>query len=218
MRCKPVKWFLMETREYIKELRIVGGHVALDFVNTVDGTPDGESRFENLRDHGDLVAWSTRVGLITPDEAGRLGREAERRPEEAEEVYLDALGLRDALYGVFRAIAEGREPPSEGLEKLRGYECEAISRGRLAPGEDGFGWEWKDGGDLAMVLWPLAHAATGLLTSGGLDRLKRCAGCHWLFLDASRNRSRRWCTMEVCGTHEKVLRYTAKRAARRGDA
>ena len=65
------------------------------------------------------------------------------------------------------------------------------------------------------MLWPVAHAATVLLTSGGLDRLKLCAGCHWLFLDASRNRSRRWCTMEVCGTHEKMRRYVAKRAARR---
>jgi predicted RNA-binding Zn ribbon-like protein len=64
-------------------------------------------------------------------------------------------------------------------------------------------------------LWPVAHAATALLTSGDLDRLKLCAGCHWVFLDSSRNHSRRWCTMEVCGTDEKKRRYVAKRAARR---
>src|SRR5215211_7183735 len=55
----------------------------------------------------------------------------------------------------------------------------------------------------------------GASDSGGLDRLKLCVGCYWLFLDASRNRSRRWCTLEVCGTHEKARRYVAKRAAKR---
>ena len=206
----------METPEYIRELRIVGGHVALDFVNTVDGEPDGETGFENLQGYGDLVAWSYRVGVLSEGEGERLVREEGRRPQEAEAVYLDALKLRDTLYGIFRAIAEDGEPSSESLEILHRYECEALSRGRLAPGDHGFQWEWRDGEDLAKILWPLAHAATGLLTSGGLlDRLKHCVGCHWLFLDASRNRSRRWCTMEVCGTHEKMRRYVAKRASRR---
>jgi predicted RNA-binding Zn ribbon-like protein len=205
----------METPGYIDKLRIVGGHVALDFVNTVEGEADGEPNIEHLRKYGDLVAWSVRIGLLSGEEGQRLVHEAERRPEEAEAVYLDALTLRDALYGVFRAVAESGDPPSGELEILQGYECEAISRGRLAPEDHGFEWVWKDGGDLARMLWPVAHAATGLLTSGSLDRLKRCAGCCWLFLDASRNHSRRWCTMEECGTHEKARRYVAKRAARR---
>jgi predicted RNA-binding Zn ribbon-like protein len=204
----------METPGYIDELRIVGGHVALDFVNTVDGDPDGESRFEILQSYGDLVAWSARVGLLCEGE--RLVGEARRRPEEAEAVYLDALRFRETLYGVLRAAAEGGGAPPSGLEMLRRYEREALSRGKLVEGDDGFDWEWENARDLAGMLWPVAHAATELLTSGGLDRLKRCAGCHWLFLDASRNHSRRWCTMEVCGTHEKVRRYVAKRAAGRG--
>jgi predicted RNA-binding Zn ribbon-like protein len=209
----------METSGHFDELRIVGGHLALDFVNTVDGEPDGETGFEFLRGYGDLVAWSERVGVLSEEEAGRLAREAKRRPEEAEAVYLDALELRETLYGVFRSIAEGDDPPSGRLEALRGYECQALCRGKLARGDNGFQWEWTNEGDLARTLWPVAHAATGLLTSGSLDRLKGCAGCHWLFLDASRNRSRRWCTMEECGTHEKARRYVARRAARRrGDA
>ena len=202
---------MMETPGYIEELRIVGGHLALDFVNTVDG----EARFETLRGYRDLVAWSVRLDVLTVDEGERLVREANCRSEVAEAVYRDALALRDAIYNIFRAIAEGGNPPSGDLEVLRGYEREALSRGRLARGDDGFEWEWKESRDLARMLWPVAHAATVLLTSGGLDRLKLCVGCYWLFLDASRNRSRRWCTMEVCGTHEKARRYVAKRAARR---
>jgi predicted RNA-binding Zn ribbon-like protein len=193
------------------ELRIVGGHLALDFANTVDGEPDREPGYEFLRGYGDLVAWSGRICLLSEEDVGRLARETKSRSEEAEAVYLDALELRDTLYKVFRAIAEGGSPPSGSLDVLGEYECRALSRGRLAAGADGFEWAWKDGDDLARMLWPVAHAATGLLTSGGLDRLKRCAHCRWLFLDASRNRSRRWCTMEVCGTDEKMRRYVAKR-------
>jgi predicted RNA-binding Zn ribbon-like protein len=201
----------METSGCIDRLRIVGGDPALDFINTEDGDPPVEC----LRGYGDLVAWSVRVGLLSADEGGRLSGEADRRPEEAGAVYRDALRLRGALYGVFRAVAEGGVPPSRTLEVLRGYEREAISRGRLVQRDGGFAWEWKDGLDLAGMLWPIAHSATELLTSGDLDRLKLCAGCYWVFLDASKNRSRRWCTMEVCGKDEKMRRYVAKRAARR---
>ena len=189
----------METPGYIEGLRIVGGDLALDFVNTEDGDPPEEC----LRGYGDLVAWSVRVGLLSAEEGEHLAGGAGRRPEEAETVYRDALELRGALYGVFRAVAEGEDVPERGLEILRGYEREALSRGRLVRGDRGFAWEWKDGRDLAGMLWPVAHSATGLLTSGDLDRLKLCAGCYWVFLDASRNHSRRWCTMEVCGTDEK---------------
>jgi len=202
----------METPEHIERLRIVGGDVALDFVNTEDGDPPVEC----LRGYGDLVAWSVLVGLFSAEEGEHLVGEADLRPEDAEAVYRDALRLRGALYGVFRNLAEGGDVPERGLETLRGYEREALSRGKLVQGDRGFSWEWKDGRDLAGMLWPVAHAATRLLTSGDLDRLKLCAGCYWVFLDASRNRSRRWCTMEVCGTDAKMRRYVAKRAAKRG--
>jgi predicted RNA-binding Zn ribbon-like protein len=202
----------METPEHIERLRIVGGDVALDFVNTEDGDP----LVECLRGYGDLVAWSVLVGLFSAEEGERLVGEADLRPEDAEAVYRDALRLRGALYGVFRALAEGGDVPERDLETLRGYEREALSRGKLVQGDRGFSWEWKDGRDLAGMLWLVAHAATRLLTSGDLDRLKLCAGCYWVFLDASRNRSRRWCTMEVCGTDAKMRRYVAKRAAKRG--
>jgi predicted RNA-binding Zn ribbon-like protein len=202
---------LMETPEHIERLRIVGGDVALDFVNTEDGDPPVEC----LRGYGDLVAWSVLVGLFSAEEGERLVGEADLRPEDAEAVYRDALRLRGALYGVFRALAEGGDVPERDLETLRGYEREALSRGKLVQGDRGFSWEWKDGRDLAGMLWLVAHAATRLLTSGDLDRLKLCAGCYWVFLDASRNRSRRWCTMEVCGTDAKMRRYVAKRAAKR---
>jgi predicted RNA-binding Zn ribbon-like protein len=197
----------METPEYIEKLRIIGGNLALDFVNTEDGDPPEEC----LRGYGDLVAWSVLVGLISDEEGERLTGEADLRPKDAESAYRDALALRRALQGVFRAVAEDEAPALRDLETLREYEREAMSRGEMVQDGKSFRWEWKDSRDLSGMLWPVAHAAAGLLTSGSLDRLKLCAGCYWVFLDASRNRSRRWCTMEVCGTDEKKRRYVAKR-------
>jgi predicted RNA-binding Zn ribbon-like protein len=202
---------LMETPVYIEKLRIVGGDVALDFINTEDGDPPVEC----LRGYDDLVAWSVLVGLLGAKEGERLTGEAELRPGDAEAAYRDALTLRGALQDVFRAVAKDEAPAYRDLETLREHEREALSRAELVQEDKGFRWEWRDPRDLSRMLWPVAHAAAGLLTSGSLDRLKLCAGCYWAFLDASRNRSRRWCTMEVCGTDEKKRRYVAKRAARR---
>ena len=205
----------METRNHIAKLRVVGGSVALDFVNTVDGEPGGESEVDHLRDYGGLVVWGGHVGLLSRGSMRRLIREAEARPSEAGAAHERALALRDTLYGIFEAIARGERPPERSLEALRREECEALARARLAPKGEGFAWEWPDDGDAGMLLYPVAHAAVEMLISGPLERIKSCAGCHWLFVDESKNRSRRWCAMEVCGTHEKMRRYIARRAAGR---
>jgi predicted RNA-binding Zn ribbon-like protein len=206
---------LVETSDYIARLRIVGGDLALDFANTVEGERDGEPGFEHLRSYEDLVAWGYRVGILSEERAWRLLWGARGRSSEAEAVRARALELRDDLYELFRAVARGKSPPPESVEALSRAEGEALSRARLVLDEEGFVWEWPDEDDLAGVLWPVVHAATELLTSGPLDRVKGCAACRWLFVDESRNRSRRWCTMEECGTHEKVRRYLERRAARR---
>ena len=213
--CKPVKCVSMETPDHISALRLVGGNLALNFANAAEGTPEGEIEREHLFGYEDLAFWGYRVGLLDEEEAERLLRMGRERPMEAAGVFARALQLRGHLYGLFRAVAEGKTPPAEAVEALRHSECEAISHARLAPSGGGFAWEWVQGDDLAGVLWPVAHSATGLLTSGLVGRVKGCAGCNWLFVDESKNRSRRWCAMEECGTHAKMRRYVARRAAKR---
>jgi predicted RNA-binding Zn ribbon-like protein len=211
---KPVKCISMETPDRISELRLVGGNLALDFANTAEGTSEGEIEREHLLGYEGLVFWGCHVGLLSGEDGERLLRKGRERLAEADAIYARALGFRGHLYGVFQAVAEGDDPPAEGVEALRRLECEALSRAKLAPSGGGFAWEWALGGDLAGVLWPVAHAATELLTSGSLERVKGCAGCNWLFVDESKNKSRRWCSMEECGTHAKMRRYVARRAAK----
>jgi predicted RNA-binding Zn ribbon-like protein len=212
---KPVKCISMETPDHISSLRVVGGNVALDFANTAEGTSEGEIEWEHLLGYEDLVFWGHRVGLLSGEDGERLLRKGRESPAEADATYARALGFRGHLYALFRALVEGDDPLTESVEALRMLECKALSHAALAPSSDGFVWKWAPGDELAGMLWPVAHSATELLVSGRLGRVKRCAGCNWLFVDESKNRSRRWCSMEECGTHAKMRRYVARRAAKR---
>ena len=211
----------METPEGIGRLRLVGGNLALDFINTRGGQARPSVGDEVLHDYNGLVAWARHVGMLTEAEARRLIRRAGRNPDDARHTYQRAVRLRGDLYELFRAVAAGRPPPGRCLAALRGDEAEALARAELVRGDGGFAWSWANDDELARPLRPVVHAAVVLLTAGGprrgnpLRRIKRCDGCQWFFIDETKNRSRRWCAMEDCGTAEKVRRYVARRAAAR---
>jgi predicted RNA-binding Zn ribbon-like protein len=209
-----VNSLLLETSAHIAGLRLDGGHLALDFVNTLGGSYElpPEPHDEHLRSYGDLLAWGVRTGLLEEASAERLSRAAEADPDEAEQVLGEAIEQREQAYAVLRALAESREPPAEALSGVEQKARRALEAARLAPCADGsYRWHWDHGDDLRSPLRPLAQATVELLAEGPLDRLKRCAGCRWLFLDASKNRSRHWCSMEVCGTDAKKRRYVERR-------
>lgn len=207
----------METPAYVASMRLDGGHPALNFVNTLGGLHDREPRpgDEHLRRYADVIAFGLRIGLLPEHSAERLLRLARRRPREAKHVYRNAVELRSLVDAVFRPLAEGGSPSARVLLRLRDAEREALARASLEPAGHTYRWSWSKERGLEAPLWPLAHAAAELLTGGPLERLKLCAHCRWLFLDASRNRSRRWCSMEDCGTATKKRRYIERRRASR---
>ena len=182
---------------------MLGGHLALDFANTVDD-PLGPQRWDHVADYPALLHWAVGRGLVSP----ALRAVAEARPGEAGAVVCRAAALRDALNDTFGAVVD-RRPVDEAWARLRPFAVDTLARMHLAAD---LSPEW-DGTALDAPLWPVADAAHQLLRNADdLARLKRCAGCPWLFLDRSRNGSRRWCAMGDCGTHEKIRRYVTKRA------
>jgi predicted RNA-binding Zn ribbon-like protein len=192
----------------VTELKIVGGDPALELVNTV-----GDDRVSDpFDDYGSFAAWAARVGVIDDTTAVRLAARGRDRPDAAEWALTAARELRGVVDTVFRPLASGvGEPPPDALAKLAARAGAAVERARLVPDDGRFRLAW-DGYDLERPLWPLASVAVELLRSGPLDRLKACEDCPWLFLDTSRNRSRRWCSMEDCGSRSKMRRYRARRA------
>jgi predicted RNA-binding Zn ribbon-like protein len=196
-----------------RELPIVAGQLALDFGNTVDD-PEGPARYDHIADVPGLLTWSERVGILTGEERARLARRAGTRRSEAEALE-QAHRLRRLVNDVFTDMATLGGPEASHWLGLRPFTAEAVARAELTPGEDGVTLSWSQGADLHAVLYPVASAALDLLRSPDQHRVKRCAGCPWLFIDRSKNGSRRWCAMNDCGTHEKIRRYVERRAARR---
>jgi predicted RNA-binding Zn ribbon-like protein len=193
--------------------RLLGGRLCLDFVNTIAFRH--AAALELLADYGDLVAWGKHAGAVGDEDAAALLRLAAADPARAAQAHRRARVVREALYGVFAAAARGVAVPSTDLDIANASIAAAMARARLVPSGRGFVWSWPDyGGRRDAVLWPVVWSAAELLTTPDLDRVKQCPapdGCGWLFLDTSKNRSRRWCSMDYCGNRAKARRHYARR-------
>lgn len=190
---------------------LVGGRVCLDFCNTMGGGEERAPANDMLVTYGDLVDWGVAAELYGPTEAKRLHAEAAEDPKGAERALHAARRLREAMYRAFAAEARGQGAAEGDLEVVNDVLVKGTARRRLRPAMQGACWAWAEApGNFDALLWPIAWSAGELLTSSQLDRVKHCDGCAWLFLDASRNRSRRWCDMRDCGNRAKVRRHRAR--------
>ncbi len=190
-------------------LHLIGGALCLDFVNTVEDDRSGHPQ-EHLSNYTELVAWSRHAAILTPRLAQQLTLAAARRPEETVHAYRRALALRATLHRLFTARLVHHNPQADDLAALNQILPEALSQGWLRSTENGYAWDWtarED--DPAQMLYPIARSAADLLTSDNLARVRKCEGdpCGWLFVDTSRNHSRRWCSMEDCGNRAKARRH-----------
>jgi predicted RNA-binding Zn ribbon-like protein len=196
-----------ETEKYARTLQRREGWLCLDFANTAEWHASDQPA-EELKSYADLVAWAQAKGILTEEEAARLLGKAALRPAEAAGVLRRAIDLRETIFRIFSAVAEGRPPESTDLAALNAALSEDTVHFQIVPGQVGYVWDWHGAEDrLDAMLWPVVRSAANLLTGDDLDRVGQCAddrGCGWLFLDTSRNRSRRWCSMEGCGNRAKA--------------
>lgn len=192
-----------------------GGRLSLDFANTLGGMR-GVRPNEHLSAYGDLVEFARQAGVVSEEHAARLARRAEQRPSEAEATFRRALELREAIYRTWREHVAKRPPPARDIELLNQHYVQAMSRQRLIPAEHGCcALAWEESDALDVVLWPIARDAVELLTSEASARVRICEAstheeCSWVFLDETRNRSRRWCSMASCGNRAKARRHYQK--------
>jgi len=195
------------------QFEFTGGILCLDFVNTLEGRIRQPG--DLLPSYGDLLAWTAEAGIASPSLHRRLLNSAAQHPRNAEGILQRAHALREALYGMFSAIAAHKQPPADDLALLNRELASFLgNQVRLAQAKQGICWQWQgDESALDQLLWPVAESAAHLLTSPDLMRVRECAAsdCAWLFLDHSHNRSRRWCDMKVCGNRSKVKSYYARR-------
>jgi predicted RNA-binding Zn ribbon-like protein len=199
------------------EIELSGGALALDYANTVGGTHVSPTH-EHLRSYGDITRFAVLAGGLEPSVAKRLTRRAEQDPRRAEAVYELGIALRESIWAVFSALASGESPRDGDLALIGDAAAAGAARSRLVYDKDGVGWSLpSDSDDLERPLWDIARSAADLLTSGDHERIKECASatCEWVFLDRSRNRSRRWCDMSDCGNRAKARRFHARKQSAR---
>jgi predicted RNA-binding Zn ribbon-like protein len=193
------------------EFDLSGGALCLDFVNTLGDRLDEPK--EHLRSYEDLLEFARQAGSLPEPEVAELASEAAAEPEHAERTTAEAVRAREVLFRIFRAIAAGQRPRDSDLDALNSVLVEGLAKARLVREGDHYRWSWAgDCSCLERPLWQIAHSAADLLASSRLDRVRVCDSdtCDWLFLDESRNRSRRWCDMSTCGNRAKARRHYEK--------
>jgi predicted RNA-binding Zn ribbon-like protein len=212
----------------------VAGNLALDFANTAEWH-SGPAPTERLTSYAAAVGWAHEHGVLSEEQVSALLGKAASEPEGEAEALARVIDTREVIYRVLSAVAHHQAPTDEDLVVLAGLAQESAGHlmfvllpepvGQADPVAEAsgseaavslprFGWVWSGlEQELTGFLLPVAHAATDLLTSGQLIQLRQCAGdpCGWLFLDFSKNGSRRWCDMADCGNRAKARRYRERK-------
>lgn len=191
----------MTAEKSIQDMRLDGGMLCLNFVNTVDDR-SRENPYQYLRHYRDLLEFCAYAGAITAKERQVLEKMAKAFSRQAQQEFEKLIGLRELLYTIFSGIIAKRKPPAPELQQLGDLTAQAYGHIELLADQGirlGFARP-----ALEQPFRRIVQDAVGLLTSDELPLLKKCPSCHWLFIDRSKNHSRRWCSMATCGDISKV--------------
>jgi predicted RNA-binding Zn ribbon-like protein len=197
-----------------KPFELIAGHPALDLVNTLDDRFGPDQPRELLASYDDLLRFVTQSQLLTDRQSKKLRRN-EATQAERENILSQVRDLREAIASIAYAQLDGHEPPATSIAVLEGHFKEAASHRHLAAERWQITWTWSGlGREIAAPLWLLSQAAADLLLSDQPAHLRCCSSdtCRWLFLDTSKNHTRRWCEMKTCGNRMKARRFQARQA------
>jgi predicted RNA-binding Zn ribbon-like protein len=194
-----------------KPFNLLAGNPALDLVNTMDSRFSANGPEELLPTYADLLRLAAQSRLLIAEQARKLARTVSEK--DAQRVLASAVELREALAAVLYARIDGGKPPATQVETLeRHFQAVALHR-RLRLGESQLVWSWSGlEREPEIPLWKLAEAASDLLVTSEAGRVRECGDptCRWLFLDISKNHTRRWCNMKTCGNRMKARRHQAR--------
>jgi predicted RNA-binding Zn ribbon-like protein len=195
----------MTERSRAAKLDLLGGVVAFDFANTAGGR-DSTAPIENLQSHDDLLAWARHAGLVSAGKQSELDTAIRRDPRLGVHLLKTAHDLRDATYEIGAALAAGRPPAASDLATLKDFYSRAVAASALKSRSEGeYVFDFSGAPPEFALFGPIAVSALDVLLAVDKSRIKQCPAedCGWLFLDTSKNRSRRWCDMATCGNRMK---------------
>jgi predicted RNA-binding Zn ribbon-like protein len=194
--------------------QLVAGHPALDLVNTLDWRFRKKGPAELLATYDDLLRFTEQSKVLTFKQTRRLRRSA--NASTGARALQCCQQLREALAEIFYARLDGRSPSASLLKTLERYSKASRLQQHLRWKDSHLEWEWSaTESDAKLPLWAVSMSALDLMTSEVVDRVRACGNpeCRWLFLDTSKNHTRRWCEMKLCGNRMKARRFKAQRRA-----
>jgi predicted RNA-binding Zn ribbon-like protein len=196
------------------EFDLDAGDLSLAFANTV-GDHASRQPQEYLNNYGNFLHWAYVGKLVPASTCLSLLEYAQTHPQAAKLSLADVLTLRETLFRIFSARAHAQLVDDKDLALFNQFLGEALAHARLVLDDGSAHWGWEGAENrLDSPLWPIARAAADLLTSENVKRLGQCQddrGCGWLFIDTSKNHTRRWCSMESCGNRAKAQRHYGRK-------
>ena len=196
----------------------LGERLCLDFVNTKEHrlyrSPD-----DLLTGNPALLAWAVYSGIMTDEERWVLLQRVQDDAEKASRIFERAVAFREVLHRVFCRIAHADAPTDADLNQIKQMYVQAIAHTEFSLTANSFTLlPGKENLTAEHILWDIARSAVEVLTTADLTRIKECPGindCGYLFLDISKNGTRHWCSMDICGSRVKMRRqYARKRRMR----
>jgi len=195
-----------------RAFELTGGHPALDLVNTLDWRFRESGPEELLEDYSDVVRFVEQSGLMSATDARKILRSV--ADNRAAKVVAAVRQMREAAAEALYAAVGGKNPSSGAVQRLEDCFAEARKQQELRWDGEKLRWMLPGSASLtALPLWLLSLSTAALMTSEQMHLLRECGNteCRWLFVDTSKNHTRRWCDMKICGNRMKARRFKAQR-------
>ncbi len=186
--------------------------LCLGYVNTVTWR-GSDPPTESLHDFAGLLGWLETSSGVASAALQPLRAWAREHPKKAAAVFGDSIALREALFRIFSAVAAGETVRDADFAALREAVAEAPARRQIARADGAYAWRLEPlRPSVPDLLAPVLWSAGDLMLKAGERRIRRCANdkCLWLFVDASKSGTRRWCDMSACGNRAKAQRHYAR--------
>jgi len=203
----------MSSEQNARTFQLIAGDPALDLVNTLDWRFRQSGSEEGITSYGDLLHFAVQCSLLAPKQAKALRRST--NAYAGNRVVEEARGLREALSDLLYSGLDAKSSSAASLQTLERFFREAREQTRLMRDGARLKWEWSGAETKPeFPVWLLTRAASRLLLSENVQQVRACANpeCRWLFMDTSKNHTRRWCDMKVCGNRMKARRFKAVHA------
>ena len=196
-----MKALKLDPGSYAGTYKLIGEELCFDFVNTVSW-PETDREHDWLNSADNYFKWALAAGLIDKQSAKRLGTQTNKElASQMKNVY----AIRRELYSILTDFAFEKKPDLLLVKKIDSLFHQVVRFRHIDPKT--YEWIWDERITLSAILNPVIWNAVYVITELDHSRIKYCDACNWLFYDKTKNKSRRWCDMEDCGSRDKALRY-----------